>query len=171
MDMTRHLRRWLNDKELKQMGGRYEGVVVAIREEKVRNRFTAQQEVQPVIKFDDGWLLIPNLGMRRALIEIFGAETNNWIGHRISVCRRRVERRDRLTGEVREKFEKFVYVVDPFTRQPIRELSIDVPRLAGHREPGDDDDAPFTADDIEGFGADSDLVESRQNGARVRAGR
>ena len=51
MDMRKHLRRWLNHRELEQMGGRYDGIVAAVAEQNVRNRFTAQREAQPVIRF------------------------------------------------------------------------------------------------------------------------
>ena len=65
MDMRRHLKRWLNEGELQEMGGSYEGRISAVVEEELRNRFTVQREVQPVIVFADGWRIVPNIGMRR----------------------------------------------------------------------------------------------------------
>ena len=106
--MRRHLRRWLNDAELERRGGRFDGVIAAVTEETVRNRFTAQRELQPVIAFDDGWRLVPNLTMRRALIEMFGTESNAWIGRRVTIHRQRVERIDKITGAIRESFQKTV---------------------------------------------------------------
>ena len=35
--MSRHLKQWINDAELRRRGGRYVGVVVAVVEEVVRN--------------------------------------------------------------------------------------------------------------------------------------
>jgi hypothetical protein len=37
VDMSRHLKQWINDAELRRRGGRYVGVVVAVVEEVVRN--------------------------------------------------------------------------------------------------------------------------------------
>jgi hypothetical protein len=103
MDMTRHLRRWLNDGELVRMDGSYTGLIAGVTEERIRNRYTAVKQLEPVITFDDGWRLVPNIGMRRALIEMLGAETNNWIGHAIRVYRHRVQKNDGTT-----KWEKRV---------------------------------------------------------------
>jgi len=83
--MTKHLRRWLNEASFRDMGGAYDGVIQAVTEELVHNRFTGQRTLQPIIHFDDGWLLLPNLTQRKALIEIFGAETDAWVGDRIGV--------------------------------------------------------------------------------------
>ncbi len=119
VDMRRHLRRWLNDTELVRLGGRYEGVIESVVEERVRNRFTAQRELVPVIVFDDGWRIIPNLSMRTVLIEIFGAQSDEWIGRRLTIFRRRIEQRDRVTGDIRERFHKAIYVSDPHSLTPI----------------------------------------------------
>ena len=54
MDMARHLRRWLNETSLRELGGVYEGRIADVTEEKLRNRYTAQHQLQPVITFDDG---------------------------------------------------------------------------------------------------------------------
>ncbi len=115
--MRRHLKRWLNDRELLQMGGSYEGIVAEVVEELVRNRYTAQRELQPVIVFRDGWRLIPNIGMRRALVEMFGPETDDWVDRRLTVFRRRMVRKS-ADGEMRERYEKAVECVDPHVREP-----------------------------------------------------
>ncbi len=118
--MSRHLKNWINDAELQRRDGRYTGIIANVVEEEVRNRYTARREVQPVVEFDDGWRIIPNLSMRRALIEIFGTpETTRWIGRRIVIFRRRVERTDRASGEIRERFEKAVMCSDAHAREPI----------------------------------------------------
>lgn len=84
MDMGRHLHRWLNDKALsQQFGDVYEGRIAAVGEQVIRNRFTAQKQLEPVIRFDDHWCLIPNISQRRALIELWGPETDDWIGRRL----------------------------------------------------------------------------------------
>ena len=101
MDIRRHLRPWLNDATLVRLGGSYGGVVASVTEEQVRNPFTAMRQLEPVIGFDEGYRLIPNITMRAALIELFGPHTDKWIGRRITVSRRRIERMDRQTGEVK----------------------------------------------------------------------
>jgi hypothetical protein len=118
MDMRRHTRRWLNDTALaSEFDGTFEGVIAAVTEEQVRNRFTAQRELQPVIAFaEGGWRVVPNLGMRTALIEMLGPETDQWIGRRISIHRRRVERADKATGEIRSSWQKVVSVPDRHAR-------------------------------------------------------
>lgn len=117
VDMSRHLRRWLNDATLRRdFSGRYEGVIASVHEELIRNRFTAVKQVEPVITFDDGWRLIPNIGMRRALIEFYGANTDDWIGRRIVVFRS--ETRDTKAGTTR--WEKRVMRADVEFRRAAR---------------------------------------------------
>ena len=70
--MGRHLRRWLNEKSLRELGGLYEGRIASVTEEKLRNGYTAQHQLQPVIGFEDGWLLVPNLTQRVALVAALG---------------------------------------------------------------------------------------------------
>jgi hypothetical protein len=137
MDMRRHLRPWLNDAALARLGGVFDGVIASVVEEVVRNRFSAQRETQPVLVFADGHRLIPNYGMRAALIEIFGAETDGWIGRRVRVVRVRRESVDRTTGEVRERFVKVVECADRHARIPFG-----APSVAPEREWADYDDSP-----------------------------
>jgi hypothetical protein len=108
MDMNRHLRRWLNDKALSELGDSYEGRIAAVTEEQIRNRFTGQNQLEPVITFEDGWRLIPNISQRRALIEFFGSETNEWLGQRLVVYRHFNQRTDATTGRVKQTWEKRV---------------------------------------------------------------
>jgi len=110
--MSRHLRRWLNGTALRKMNDRYEGLIGEVLEERLRNRFTATKELQPVIVFDDGWRLVPNIGMRRALIEFFGPDSEDWIGNRVVVFQHRVEQVDPATGEAREVWQKAVMRAD-----------------------------------------------------------
>src|SRR3954453_16180265 len=75
MDMKRYLRRWLNDAELrKRPNDRYEGVISEVLEERLKNKFTGTNEPQPVIVFEDGYRLVPNIGMRQGLIEFWGSD-------------------------------------------------------------------------------------------------
>jgi len=113
MDMTRHLRRWLNENALREMGDTYEGRISDVVEERIRNRFTAQKSLEPVIVFDDGWRLIPNITQRRALVEFWGADTSDWVGRRLVVFRHREERPDDATGLVKVKWEKRVALPQP----------------------------------------------------------
>ncbi len=110
MDMRRHLKRWLNDADLRNMGGSYEGTISAVVEEETRNRFTTQRTVQPVIVFTDGYRIVPNIGMRRTLVESYGAETDSWVDKRIRVFRRPMTRRDSVKAQSR--FEKAVECLD-----------------------------------------------------------
>jgi hypothetical protein len=148
--MRRHLATWVNDLLFERLGGPLEAGIVSVTEQMVRNRFTAQRELQPVIALDSGHRWIPNITARRALIEMFGAETDNWIGRRIAISRRRVERVNRETGESRETWVKVVTCADvharvlPMTRPGRSEYD---EALA---EPGED--APLTADQIFGGG-------------------
>jgi hypothetical protein len=113
MDMTRHLHRWLNEKALREeFGGRYTARIATVTEETIRNRYTFQKQLEPVITFEDGWRLVPNIGQRRALIEFFGAETENWIGESFTVFLARVERKNSETGQIRSVFEKRVMRAD-----------------------------------------------------------
>ena len=121
MDMRRHLKPWLNDAELVRLGGEFEGRIASVVEETIRNRFTANRELQPVIEFDGGWRLIPNLTMRAALIERLGSETDNWIGRRVTIFRRRIAHTNRSSGEVRERWVKAVAF-------PITDAAISVAR-------------------------------------------
>ena len=85
MDMSRHLPRWLNETTLRDLGDTYEGRIADVREEKIRNKFRLQKALEPVIHFEDGFKLCPNIGQRRALISFWGAETSAWIGRRLVV--------------------------------------------------------------------------------------
>jgi hypothetical protein len=119
VDMRKHLRRWLNNTALEQMGGCYEGVIATVLEEQVRNRYTAQREQQPVVAFDDGWRLIPNLSIRTAMIEAFGPETEDWPGRRMKVFLRRDRHTNKTTGEMRDRLVKAVMFPDVHERVPI----------------------------------------------------
>src|SRR5688572_9308891 len=107
--MSRHLRRWLNDKALNEhFDGAYEGRIAGVGEEIIRNRFTGQKQLEPVITFEDGWRLLPNISQRRALIELFGAETNDWIGCELVVFRHQNQKIDPKTGLTKLSWEKRV---------------------------------------------------------------
>src|SRR5262245_1700908 len=108
MDMTRHLRRWLNDKVLREMGDTYQGRIVSVTEEEIKNRYKGhQKQLEPVITFEDVWRLIPNITQRTSMIAMFGPETDDWIGCEVVVFRHRIPKVD-SEGVTREKFEKRV---------------------------------------------------------------
>ena len=110
VDMRRHLKLWLNGADLQNMGGSYEGTISAVVEEEMRNGFTTQRTVQPVIVFTDGYRIVPNIGMRRTLVESYGAETDSWVDKRIRVFLRPMTRRDSVKAQSR--FEKAVECLD-----------------------------------------------------------
>ena len=91
VDMTKHLRPYLIVSALEAMGGEYEGVVEAVTEELIRNRFTGQKTFEPVISFVDGKRIVLNATMLRQCIEWFGADSNGWIDCRLRLFLRRVE--------------------------------------------------------------------------------
>jgi hypothetical protein len=135
MDMRSHLRLWLNDAELERReSGAYEGVIADVVEQVVRNPFTTKRETHPVLVFDDGWRWIPNFGSRTQLVRLYGAETDAWRGKRVRIFRRRENRVDKTTGEVKTQFAKTVMQCDAR------------PSLVGHTEPvrefSDYDDSP-----------------------------
>ena len=115
--MRKHLTRWLNHSELQEMAGSYEGAIVEVIEKNVRNRFTRQDEVQPVIVLTDGWRVVPNVGMRRSLMEAFGSETDDWTGRRIRIFLRPMGGRDAgHAGE--QRYEKAVESLQPRPGEP-----------------------------------------------------
>jgi hypothetical protein len=65
---------------LREMGDTYEGRIATVTEETIRNRYTAQKQREPVITFEDGWRLLPNINQRRALIAFFGPNSEDWLG-------------------------------------------------------------------------------------------
>ena len=140
MDMRRHVPTWINNKVLVCLGGEYECTIADAIEQEVRNPFTARRERQPVIVFDDGYRCIPNVGMRRSLMELFGPHTEKWIGRRIVISRRRVERINRETGETTESWQKVVSCPDVHARV--------IQHLATERSNCDDSADPLTADEI-----------------------
>jgi hypothetical protein len=85
MDMSRHLPLWINSRLLSSMENRFEGTIIEVVEQTIRNPFTRQRQTEPVLKFEGGYRLVPNIGMRVALCEMFGAETDHWIGERVIV--------------------------------------------------------------------------------------
>lgn len=88
---------------------RYEGRIVGVVPQRVFNKWKlTKEEVVPVIGFEDGWEWIPNLGARRLLTEVWGADTDRWLGRRLAVYLRPVARTQQASGRVVEKLEKCV---------------------------------------------------------------
>jgi hypothetical protein len=101
------MRQWLNRETLSAMPHeRFEDEIVDVVEEVINNRFAGKKQPEPVIPFNDGWRLIPNLAMRQQLVTLFGHETNMWRGRHVVVYLHKVSRTDKVTGEVRERVEK-----------------------------------------------------------------
>lgn len=119
-DMSRHLKQWLTDRALVDLGGEFEGVVAMVTEELIRNRFTAQRSMEVVVAFDEsGYRLILNKGMLTKFIGWFGPESDNWIGRRIRVFRRLVESPN-AKGEVRSRWQRDLVCEDTQTRASVR---------------------------------------------------
>ena len=121
--MTRFLRQHLTVTHLLERDGHYEGTIVAVDEQEVRNRYryardpetgksAPRREDVPVIVFADGWSWIPNQTGRRVLVAAWGLETDLWIGRRLRLRLERKLRKERTTGREVEQYEKRVDVVD-----------------------------------------------------------
>jgi hypothetical protein len=97
--MSKTLTRWLTSATLADLGGTYHGVIATVRLETVHNRKLARDDQEPVIRFQDGWCLVPNQTMRVALIAALGDDTDTWTGATIGIVRHRVEAGDQRPGE------------------------------------------------------------------------
>jgi hypothetical protein len=117
VDMRRHLNRRMTNGDLEQMGGDYEGVIAEVVMEDMRNRYTSKREEHPVIVFEDGWRIVPNIGIRQALINSLKAESDDWIGGRIRIFLRPMPRKDG-SGDGPQRFEKAVECLAPETVKP-----------------------------------------------------
>ena len=115
MDIRRHLKRGLTNADLERMGGAYKGVIVEVVEEPMRNRFKARREVNPVIVFGDGWRLVPNIGTRRALVDGYGPETDDWSGRRVRIFLRPMTRKN---SESAQRYEKAVECLETPASEP-----------------------------------------------------
>jgi hypothetical protein len=115
--MTRFLRRRLLTNGLLESfpDRRYEGQIASVVTEEVLNRWTLRKTEAPVIAFTDGNAWIPNDGARRMLIDVWGAETNNWIGHWLAIFLVTSTRTDKASGRLVERLEKRV---EPLRRCP-----------------------------------------------------
>lgn len=141
---------WLNVPELTRRGDAYIGVIVSVAAVTVRNPYTCRKEVKPVIEFDDGQKLLPNVGMLRTLMALYGPESDAWVGKRLRVFQvlSPVQRVDKKTGEVVRTYERHVMESIPgaVTPEPVASngngASTDIagnggPRTFRHRD-GDD---------------------------------
>ncbi len=98
MDMRTTIPAWLNNAVIEERGGSYFGTVESVTMRQVRNPYTTEVVDEPVITFTDGYRLIPNIGMRRDLMAMFGHETDDWCGREITVMLQEVVSK---RGEVR----------------------------------------------------------------------
>jgi hypothetical protein len=121
MDMKRFVPCWINTDELQRIGGRYEGVIEQVFEQAVRNRFTGVKKAEPIIEFEDGYRLVPNITMRRSLMERFGTDTDLWSGERIAIELRRTSRTDPF-GVITDAWRKHLLFPDD---QPTAEADRD----------------------------------------------
>lgn len=110
MDMTAFLHRQLTNTELQTRDGmRYVGRIAQVEAHQVLNKWKfTREEIVPVIRFEDGWEWIPNIGARRVLIEAWGSETDGWIGRRMAIYLHTATRTEKKSGRAVEKLEKLV---------------------------------------------------------------
>ena len=135
MDMTRLLKPYLNVSQLEALGGAYDGVIAAVSSQLLRNKFRAEMSEEAVVSFLDGTRLVLNKTMLRQCIEWFGAESEHWIGRRVSVFLRRVESVDRATGELKCRKHRGIACTDAHATNSVRRS------MSATREPGEDDEA------------------------------
>jgi len=78
--MRKHLpnSRWITNADLERRGGEYNGTIRSVTAKMLRNTYTKENQVQPVIRFEDDYELVPNKTMRTELIEHFGWESDLW---------------------------------------------------------------------------------------------
>jgi len=103
MDMRKHLpnSRWITNADLERRGGEYNGTIRSVTAKMLRNTYTKENQVQPVIRFEDDYELVPNKTMRTELIEHFGWESDSWIGQHLTIVLRMAKRLDSSTSGVR----------------------------------------------------------------------
>jgi hypothetical protein len=118
MDFLRYMgSAWLTLAELERRGGRFEGVITEVSEQSLRNPFTGVFESRAVIHFDCGTTTVPSRAMGKTLVGLYGGDTDAWVGRRIVVFRRAVERKSKATGEMVTRYERAVIACDPrFTK-------------------------------------------------------
>jgi hypothetical protein len=84
-------------------GGRYTGVIKAVIEAPLFNRFkggdTGRRE-ELVLKFEDGERAGVNVSMMKTLERLYGPETDGWCGKRVSIFAKHGKRVNRKTGEL-----------------------------------------------------------------------
>jgi hypothetical protein len=145
-DMTRHLKRWLTTTALSGMGGEFDGVIAAVTEEPIRNKYTGLTSTEPVIMFEEGgYRWIPNKSALQKLIGWFGAESTDWNGRRVRIYLVPVESKNG-----RKRWHRAIACEDAHARFQTRgQWPASVAAAANHqREPGEDD--MVTADEIFG---------------------
>lgn len=139
MDMSKFVPRWINNTELRRLGGRYQGFIERVIVQEVHNRFARKhrslrsetaagddgvtyKQPEPVIVFEDGYRLVPNIGMRRMLMERFGTDSDSWVGQPlIVVCR--IDGAGRLTKHVLFPDEREESKEPPWTIQHVTDFS------------------------------------------------
>jgi hypothetical protein len=104
--MTRKMGPWLTGAAVHAMGDRYDGIIAAVEEQEVRNRWTTRTSLEDVVVFGDGKRLVLSHGMRLELIARFGSESNDWLGQPISLGTRAAERKGQVS------WERFLYPPD-----------------------------------------------------------
>ena len=97
--MTKKLGVWLTGAAIHALGDRYDGRVADVREQPIRNKWTMQTSVEAVLVFDDGKQLVLSHGMLVELMGRFGSESDDWVGHSISLGTRPAERKGKVVWE------------------------------------------------------------------------
>lgn len=114
MSETLPTNNWLNVQAIVDMGGRFTDVISRVELSKMFSRHAQVERlgkvtrgaevVQPCIYFKTGYRLVPNLGMRRELINRLGDETDRWVGEELTVVIQRHQVTDERTGEILKEF-------------------------------------------------------------------
>ena len=108
MDATTFLPRFINIAQLESQENRYENVIADVVAVPTQNTYTHEKKPELTIFFDDGYRVIPNKTMLKALIKEYGKETNLWIGRRIILYSCLVNESQRRTEHRSAKKQKCV---------------------------------------------------------------
>jgi len=100
--MRRHTHRYLNATSLREHFNEvYDGRIDAVTEELIHDQWAGENHREPVITFTDGWRLIPNINQRKALMALFGFDTEEWLGKVITVFLHPIDKGGRTRFEKR----------------------------------------------------------------------
>ena len=143
--MRRKLGPWLTGAVVHAMGDRYEGEIACVVEQEVFNRWKSKTTLEDVIVFTDGMQLPVGRAMNFKLMDRFGYESTDWVGKRIVIVSRPIERTDAKTGEISVSWERVLLPPE----SPSHSDALAPARVAEHEPDLSDPIGAHDEDDIE----------------------